>query len=310
VNGFTTPRTKTCPRGPRITRGASSLLMAPALLLSGCFLPTHRKLPIPIAPAVVQTATPQELAKQINQRCDAIHSLSATVEMQASVTKGGVESGYPSIGGIILMRKPKDLRVYGRAPVVGTRILDMVSDGESFKLWIPHENEVIEGPAKESKTKSQNQFENLRPGFFFDALAVRCLAKDDEFYVTADTDTMEDAAKKRLMLEPEYLLNVVHREENSQELAPVRVIHFHRDDLLPYQQDLYDAEGNLETQVYFGRYVDFGDHKYPSTITIKRPLDGLQLVLTIEKVTENLDLKNDSFQLPQIPPDTKLKRLQ
>jgi hypothetical protein len=119
---------------------------------------------------------------------------------------------------------------------------------------------------------------------------------------------MEDAAKKHLYLVPEYLLNIVHRNDDSQELDPVRVIHFHRDDLLPYQQDLYDSDGNLETQVIYGRYADFGDNRYPSTITIKRPLEGLQLVLTVEKVTKNLDLKNDAFQL-QMPPETKIQRL-
>jgi len=293
----------------RWKRGGIALLVAPVLLLSGCFLPTHRKLPVPIAPSVVQTVSPNDLVRLINQRCNELHTLSATVQMQASVTKAGVESGYPTVGGIILLRKPDDLRVFGRVPVVGTRLFDMVSDGKTFKLWIPHDNEVIEGPAAESKTKSQNQFENLRPGFFFDAMAVSCLAPNDEFYVTADTNTVEDAAKKHLYLEPEYLLNVVHRNENSQELAPVRVIHMHRNDLLPYQQDLYDKDGNLETQVYYGRYADYGEHKYPSTITINRPLDGLKLVMTVEKVTMNLDLKDESFELPPLPPGTKEKKL-
>jgi hypothetical protein len=293
----------------RWKRGGIALLVAPVLLLSGCFLPTHRKLPVPIAPSVVQTVSPNDLVRLIDQRCNELHTLSATVQMQASVTKAGVESGYPTVGGIILLRKPDDLRVFGRVPVVGTRLFDMVSDGKTFKLWIPHDNEVIEGPAAESKTKSQNQFENLRPGFFFDAMAVSCLAPNDEFYVTADTNTVEDAAKKHLYLEPEYLLNVVHRNENSQELAPVRVIHMHRNDLLPYQQDLYDKDGNLETQVYYGRYADYGEHKYPSTITINRPLDGLKLVMTVEKVTMNLDLKDESFELPPLPPGTKEKKL-
>jgi hypothetical protein len=284
-------------------------VMAPVLLLSGCFLPTHRKLPVPIAPSVVQTVLPSELVEQLNKRWGDLNSLSVTVEMQASVTKNGVETGYPTVGGIILVRRPEDLRVFGRVPVVGTRLFDMVSDGKSFRLWIPHDNEVVEGPAAESKTKSQSQFENLRPGFFFDSMVVRGLSEGDEFYRTTDTDTVEDTAKKHLYMVPEYLLNVVHRKADSQELAPVRVIHFHRDDLLPYQQDLYDADDNLQTQVFYGRYADYGDHKYPSTITIKRPMDGLQLVLTVEKVTENLDLKNESFQL-QIPPDTKVKKLQ
>ncbi len=292
-------------------RGAGSLLAAPLLLLSGCFLTTHRKLPVPIAPAVVQTVPASELVARMNKQWDDLNSLSVTVDIQATVTKAkqGEASDYPSIPGHILIRKPEMLRVLGQVPVVRTRLLDMVSDGKNFTLWIPQNNKAIEGPVTESKTKSANQLENLRPGFFFDSMVIRGLSPGDEFYRTTDTDTVEDAAKKHLYVISEYLLNVVHRKGSSQELAPVRVIHFHRDDLLPYQQDLYDEDGNLATVVIYGRYADYGDHKYPSTITIKRPLEELQLVLTVEKVTEDLELKDETFEL-HLPAETKIQKLQ
>lgn len=292
-----------------VHRCAAALVLVPLLLLSGCLV-TRRKLPVPIAPARVQTASPSELVKIIDDHCKNLNSLSVTVEMQATVTRAskGESSQYPSIPGIILLKKPDFLRVYGRVPVVGTRLLDMVSDGQTFTLWIPSKNEAMEGPATEATTKSSNQLENLRPGFFFDSLVVRCVDPADEYYLTADTDTMEDAAKKHLYLVPEYLLNIVRRKDGTQELGIVRVVHFHRDDLLPYQQDLYDKDGNLQTQVFYGRYADYGDHKFPSTITIKRPNEDLQVVLTVEKVTENLDLKADQFQI-QLPPETKVQHL-
>lgn len=289
-------------------RALTAGLMLP-LLLSGCLV-TRRKLPVPKAPTIVQNATPDELVKQLNDRWSTLQSLNATVEMRATVihSQKGESSEYPSIRGIILLKKPQMLRVYGRVPVVGTRLLDMTSNGKDFTLWIPSKNEAIEGPAVESQHKSANQLENLRPGFFFDSLVVRGLDPGDEYYVTADTDTVEDASKKHLLLEPEYLLNIVHRNPNSQELAPVRVIHFHRDDLLPHQQDLYDQEGNLRTQVFYGRYADYGENKYPSTITIKRPVEELQLTLTLEKVSENVALKDEDFHFT-MPPDTKVRQL-
>jgi hypothetical protein len=184
----------------------------------------------------------------------------------------------------------------------------MTSNGKTFTLWIPSKDEAIEGPAQETQNKSASQFENLRPGFFFNSMVIRGLEPGDECYVTADTDTVEDASKKHLILQPEYLLNIVHRNANG--LEPVRVIHFHRDDLLPYQQDLYDDAGNLRTQVFYGRYADFGDNKYPSTITIKRPVEDLQLVLTVEKVSENVSLPDSSFNFEkEMPPSTKIRHL-
>jgi outer membrane lipoprotein-sorting protein len=292
-----------------LARRLAMAALALPLLLSGCLV-TRRKLPVPKAPAVVQTATSEELVKQVNDRCDALSTLNATVEMRATVihSQKGESSEYPSIRGIILLKKPNMLRVYGRVPVVGTRLLDMTSDGKTFTLWIPSKNEAIEGPAGESQTKSANQFENLRPGFFFDSMVVRCLDPGDEYYVTSDVDTVEDASKKHLLLQPEYLLNIVHRKPNSQELAPVRVVHFHRDDLLPYQQDLYDERGTLRTQVFYGGYAPYGQNKYPSTITIKRPVEELQLTLTLEKLSENVSLPDEDFRFT-LPPETKVRQL-
>src|SRR5580704_5215072 len=87
------------------------------LLLSGCsyFIPTKRHLPVPKAPAIVQTATPDELVKKLNDRWDAIQTLTATVEVYATETKSaeGVAIDIPSSRGYILMRKPQMLRVLG-----------------------------------------------------------------------------------------------------------------------------------------------------------------------------------------------------
>jgi outer membrane lipoprotein-sorting protein len=293
----------------RLARRAAAAALALPVLLSGCLV-TRRKLPVPRAPALVQEATPADLVKILNDRWSALDTLNVTVDMKATVTHAqqGESSEYPAIRGIILLKKPFMLRVYGRVPVVGTRLLDMTSDGKEFTLWIPSKNEAIKGPDTESQTKSKNQFENLRPGFFFDSMVVRGLDEGDEYYVTADTDTEEDLSKKHLLLVPEYLLNIVHRKPNSNELAPVRVIHFHRDDLLPHQQDLYDETGTLRTQVFYGRYADYGDNKYPSTITIKRPVEELQLLLTLEKVTENAPLPDEDFRFT-LPPDTNVRVL-
>jgi outer membrane lipoprotein-sorting protein len=159
------------------------------------------------------------------------------------------------------------------------------------------------------KKKSRNEVENMRPGFFLDALVVRGLEPDDLYAVTADTSTEEDAARKHFYTVPEYILSIMRRKPGSQELAPVRVVTIHREDLLPYQQDLYDAEGNLETQVFYSNYTDYGTSRYPSTVTIKRPLEEYQIVLTVDKVTENMELKDDQFQI-NVPEGTLIQKLE
>jgi hypothetical protein len=86
------------------------------------------------------------------------------------------------------------------------------------------------------------------------------------------------------------------------------VVTFHRDDLLPYDQDVYDSAGTLVTQIRYGNYADFSAGKYPSTVTIKRPQEGIQLVLTVERVEENVDLPNKQFEV-EIPPGTQIRNL-
>src|SRR5271155_2262343 len=103
--------------------------LALPLLLSGCsyFIPTKCHLPVPKAPEIVQTATPEELVKQLNQRWDAIKTLTATVEIYATETKTGegIAEDLPSCRGIIIMRKPNMLRV--RGTYFGLMIFDMAS---------------------------------------------------------------------------------------------------------------------------------------------------------------------------------------
>jgi hypothetical protein len=290
-------------------RAAAVFLTFPLVLLAGCLF-TTRRLPVPRAPQITQTVAPGELVARVNQRWDALQTLVATVEIQPSVmkTQQGLAKDYTSFRGHILMRKPELLRVLGQVPVLGTKMFDMASDGDQFTLLIPSKEEAFEGPTKLTR-KSPNTIENMRPGFFLDAMVVRGMAPDDLYTVTADSDTVEDASKKHLLIIQEYVLSVMRRKSGTQELRPLRVIHFHRDDLLPYQQELYDDQGNLETLVTYGRYADYGEHQYPSTVTIKRPLEDYQVVLTVEKVTQNMPLSDDQFQI-KIPEGTKIQKLE
>lgn len=287
---------------------ARAATLALPLLLSGCsyFIPTKRHLPVPIAPANVQTATPEELVKTLNDRWNGLNTLTATVEVYATETQTGegIAKDFPSCRGYILMRKPKMLRVAGT--YFGVKIFDMASDGSRFTLLIPSRNTVVEGSNTVTQ-KSDNPLENLRPDFFLDAIAVRGLDSDNEFMVTSDTETVADAANKHLYSEPEYTLNVMRRKQ-AQENLPVRTVTFHRDDMLPYDQSVYDQNGALETQIFYSNYTMFSAGKYPAKVTIKRPQEGIEITLSVERVEENVDLPAGQFDV-KIPDGAKIKNL-
>ncbi|HEU5350338.1 MAG TPA: hypothetical protein VFU55_01990 [Terracidiphilus sp.] len=293
-------------RGWKLT---AALAAACALAgMSGCSLwPTTRHLPKPRIPLVTRTVTPAELVEQMNVRWAALDGLTATVEMQATEmkTKEGIAKDFPSGKGYIVMAKPELLRVVGT--YFGVRIFDMASNGRTFKLYIPSKSLAFEG-SNAATEKSKNPLYNLRPGFFFDAMVVRGLDPDDLYSVTADTETIEDVKKKHLLLVPEYILNVMRKRPGTQELAPIRVVTFHRDDLLPYEQDLYDEKGNLVTQVNYANYNDFGSGLFPARVVIKRPEEGIAITLDVLRVTKNPKFPPDEFQV-KIPGGTKIETL-
>jgi hypothetical protein len=274
-------------------RLASFGMLCLTLLLTGCsLLPTTRKLPVPKAPVITQYVSAEELVGRLNNRWAATNTLTAKVEFHATKSKEGVATDYPSVDGHILIRKPADLRVFGR--YFGVLVFDMASDAVKFTLSIPHNNVVIKGSNTVTK-KSMNTWENLRPGFFLDAMMVRGLEPDDLFSVVTASETIEDAARKHLFTVPEYVLSISRRKPGTQQLIPVRVVTFRRDNLLPYQQDIYDSEGRLETHVTYSAYQAFEGNQYPSTVTINRPLDEVQIILNVEDVHENLTLNDDQF---------------
>jgi len=275
---------------------APMLVLTPILaLLTGCSLfPQIRKLPVPKPPAITKDASPEELVAALNKRWSALETLTATVDIQASVfkSKEGLAKDYPTLRGHILMRKPAMLRVLGS--YLGVRAFDMASDGEKFTLSIPTQKRVIKGLNKH-KSKSVNALENLRPDFFLDSLLVRGLEATDDYMVVADSMTIEDTARKHLYAIPEYKLTIMQHVGDGHKLLPLRVVYFHREDLLPYQQDIYDNQGVIETQVFYAGYQDFEGSQYPSSIVIKRPVEDIQIVMEVEAVKENQPLTDDQF---------------
>jgi outer membrane lipoprotein-sorting protein len=284
------------------------LLLLPAL--SGCLVHT-RTIKQAKMPSVVMTATAEELVQAVNKQCQAINSLSATVEFQA--TEGGPRKGkektYTSFTGYILLRKPEAVRVIGLVPVLHTRAFDMASDGNTFKLLIyyPH-NRVIEGSNTVTK-EAANPLENLRPKIFFDSLLIKCIQPDDLVTLTTDTETKMDPKSKQLMIYPEYDLTVVRQKANTQELIPQRVIHFSRIDLHTVQEDIYDQKGAIQTQAIYGPMQKFGPQSFPGTITIKRPLEEYQIAMTLQKLNVNLTLTDDQFDI-KIPEGTVVTKLE
>ena len=262
-------------------------------------------------PSQVLSSSLDAIVKSTADRFDNIKSLKASVEMSAS-TGGGKEGkvvDYASFTGYILMRKPGDFHFVGLAPAIRTRMIDMVTDGKTFTLVIPPKSEATTGSNNSGGT-SPNALKNLRPQFFTDSLLIRSADPDEMVSLVSDDRIYQpDPTKKYVVDEPEYDLGIYRSVANSTELKTQRVIHIGRATLLPYQQDVYDEKGQLVTVVNYDDYKRFGDNTFASRITIRRPLDGLTLRVTITQLALNQQLDDDQFETPRIPSSYKVERL-
>lgn len=285
-----------------------ALLPLLALATSGCYRHT-RILEKPLPADVVVSATADQLIQNINQHYDAIHTLSAKVLIQASV--GGASKGqvtdYSSVRGFILLRKPDHLRVLGLLPVLETRAFDMASDGSKFTLLMPTKSKAIVG-SNALAQPSKNSLENLRPSVFLDSLLIHSVAPDELVYVTNSMRVVREARSKHLVEEPDYEMGILRRKQNSNQLIPVRVIYISRVDLRPYQQDVYDDHGTLESRSTYTKYQTFGQTDFPTQIDIQRPQDSYEIKLSIQKLTLNLPLNDSQFQL-KVPDGYRIRNL-
>ena len=281
--------------------------------LSGCLYHTHKVEKTTLAGPAMDASVAQ-LVNEVNDRYSAVNSLTATVDFQA--TTGGARQGKQTditpFHGYILLRKPAMLRVLALLPVVRTHAFDLASDGQTFKLVIPPRSRAIVGTNKVTKP-SANEIENMRPDIFLDSVLIKSIEPERLVYLTNTTQTHRQ--DKKLVETPEYDLHVGEEDPQATDglqvhvLKPTRVIRFSRLTLLPIGQDIYDADGGVETHVEYGPYRQFGTAHMPSSIVIQRPREAYQITISVQKVVVNQPLGDEQFVL-KIPSDYKVQTLQ
>ncbi len=300
---------------PSLPRLAAVLSLTAALLpLAGCLGVRVKSVNKTVLAPNVQRATLDQLLAKMGASYAAVKGLQLIVTIAA--TEGGAHQGevkeLPSFRGIILLRKPEDLHVIMQLPFVGSRALDMVSDGKNFKLYIAAgKARAIVGP-ETITTPSKNGLENLRPNIIRDALQIPPLGPGELVTLTEDSRILPPLrGHKEAIEEPDYDLSVLRLaagQAHPNVLERVRVVHISRATLLPYQQDLYDAEGRIVTIITYDKYQKFGDVDYPMDVFIKRPLDEYTLRIGITKLVLNPPLADDQFTLT-IPDTVPIQKM-
>ena len=255
-----------------------------------------------------------ELVGAYNRQADAVHSLNASVLMSptAGVAYSGVIHDYHQVSGFVLAAKPEMIRVIGQAPVVGTNIFDMVSDGQMFRIFIPSKNEFLVGPTQFERA-TKNPIENLRPQHLLDAF----------FWIAIGNE--QPAVLEQMDIPPSryYVLSVLRGSSPNFEIE--RKIWFDRSDLRVSRLQIYGPDGRLDSDISYADWQDAAPPSaqdpsapepagekpktsplaFPRTIRVTRPQQDYRLVLVITKLALNTQIPADGFKLPQ-PAGTEL----
>jgi hypothetical protein len=285
-------------------------LVTLAAISCGCgghVVTKHDEIPKAIRP-VAHDATREELLEKYNAMATGIKTLNATVEMKptAGSAYSGVIDEYHEVKAFLLAARPAEIRVIGQAPVIGTTVFDMASDGETFRVSVPSKHKFLVGKVAAERTSSK-PIENLRPQHLLDALLWPEIRKEEALLFEEFND---ESAR--------YYVLTVLRGGYHPEIF--RKIWFNRGDLQVARMQNYGPKGALVSDVQVSDWQPLdvstspgdatvkGPTAFPRTIHIDRPHDDYQLNLQVTKISLNEPISAERFKLEQ-PPGAELVRL-
>lgn len=273
------------------------------LALSSCSISKKTVVkPSEIRPA--KDASESELLASYNHIVGEISSVNAAVELAptAGSAYSGVIEEYHQVQGFILAQKPADVRVIGQAPVLAKNIFDMVSDGRTFRIYIPSKNQFIVGPTNLERS-AEKPIENLRPQHLLDALFWPSISREAETLF----EEFEQSPNRF------YVISLLRDKEHPR---LDRKFWFDRSDLSLARVDVYDDAGRVVSDIQLSDWQPAATSaapsapqvNYPRHILLRRPHDDYQLDIHITKLTLNEKIAADRFTLAQ-PANTKLTQL-
>jgi outer membrane lipoprotein-sorting protein len=247
----------------------------------------------PALKPVVKDATREDLLEKYNAGARAVSTLNATVELKpvAGSKYSGVIEEYHEVKAFLLAARPGSIRMIGQAPVIGTTVFDMASDGQVFRVCIPSKNKFLEGSVSVERASSK-PIENLRPQHLLEALLWSEIRKGEPVLF----EEFNDEAGRF------YVLTVLRGGYQTEILHK---IWFDRTDLEVARLQTFGPRGILISDIRFSNWQptnaaaggSIPAQGFPRTIRIERPHDDYRLDLQITKVTLNEDIPAERFKL-------------
>jgi len=283
----------------RCVRGCM-ILATVAAICCGCggrAVASHTEITKTARPVALDAAR-EELLEKYDAQARGMRTLNATVELKptAGSKYSGVIDEYHEVKAFLLAQRPADIRMIGQAPIVGTTVFDMTSDGKTFRVSIPTKHKFLVG-AVAAERASSKPIENLRPQHLLDALLWPEIRKEE----TVLLEEFNDETARY------YVLTVLR---GGYQTEIFRKIWFDRASLQVARLQNYGPKGTLLSDVRVSDWQPLdasasaadasnGIDSFPRTIHIDRPHDDYQLSLQFTKIALNGEIPAERFQLEQ-----------
>ncbi len=228
---------------------------------------------------------------------------------------------YREAEAILVLKRPDKIRMVIQVPVVKTRIAEMASEDNRFRVAIyPTDyRRFLMGTNTADYSnwrerlgeKARSALVSARPFHFTDALMIGPLRKDDPRYVYSLEETLVEAIettpgtrKAARVLRSHYVISEVEMSGTANTAAQVRrKFWFDRTaGCLFTRQQIFDSRGELATEVTYSGYRKLNPANptlWPGTILVSRPHDNYQARLTFseDRFETNIDLPPNAFLL-------------
>ncbi len=264
-----------------------------------------------------ETARQSELMNEIN-RFARVNSMRAKMDLKFednSFAEFGTKDAYRNVPGEIVVQRPGMILLKVQAPLIGSDIAQMTSDGATFRVAILNDGgsgkykKFVRGTNNADYSKLQNAltpngqgngkavrenvnaFANLRPQHFTDAMLVRPTSETEVYtqssiFVIEDDYTVNNKSPIRKVMRGYYLLDEFSRQTDGS-LVITRRFWFDRvGGIRLARQQIFDIQGEIESDIVYGKEGSLtasGEYtKLPLEIQVTRPVEKYSMKLTYQ----------------------------
>jgi len=239
---------------------------------------------------------------------------------------------YRTADAVLALKRPDNIYLKVQIPVTGSKVAEMVSDTEQFKVAIyrdPYKRFLIGTNNADYRRwreqlgrDKQSALTNARPFHFTDAMMIRSLHIGEARFVYTleealieEPDTSKGAKKGARLLRSFYVISEAELSSTEQGSARARRrFWFDRTDPQTRlaRQQVFDERGLIATEVHYSKYTKLGaaNAEWPSVIFMMRPRDNYSVQLTFSDLEFNPNLPATAFELKNTEglPETDLDK--